>query len=150
MLQKECDALESGKKIDKDFFGKAIDFIQNYADKFHHAKEEDILFVELCKDTARMHCNPVPQMLMEHDMGRDFVKKMKEGLEKSDKEVLVEGARGYAQLLQEHIYKEDNILYPMASEALNSEIQKSVLDRFEQAEKTFGYKKEKYLDLIRI
>ena len=93
MLQKECDALESGKKIDKDFFGKAIDFIQNYADKFHHAKEEDILFVELCKDTARMHCNPVPQMLMEHDMGRDFVKKMKEGLEKSDKEVLVEGAR---------------------------------------------------------
>ena len=41
-LSKERKNLESGKELDKDFFSKAIDFIKNYADKFHHAKEEDI------------------------------------------------------------------------------------------------------------
>ena len=46
-LLKECDALKLGEEIDQDFFKKAIEFIRGYADRFHHAKEEDILFVEL-------------------------------------------------------------------------------------------------------
>jgi len=45
-LNRECQSLESGKNLDKNFFEEAIDFIRNYADKFHHAKEEDILFKE--------------------------------------------------------------------------------------------------------
>ncbi|MEK6816956.1 MAG: hemerythrin domain-containing protein, partial [Nanoarchaeota archaeon] len=46
-IEEECKALEAGKSLDKKFFLDAIDFIRNYADKFHHAKEEDILFEEL-------------------------------------------------------------------------------------------------------
>ena len=133
-LTKECNVLESGKELNKDFFEKAIDFIRNYADKFHHAKEEDILFKELCKDTVQMHCNPIPQMLHEHDLGRNFVKGMEEALKENNKEKVIENARGYIELLQEHIHKEDNILYPMADEALNQEIQESILKRFKQAE----------------
>ena len=45
-LLKECNTLELDKPINNDFFLKSIDFIKNYADKFHHAKEEDILFQE--------------------------------------------------------------------------------------------------------
>ena len=84
-LTKECNVLESGKELDKDFFEKAIGFIRNYADKFHHAKEEDILFVELCKDTVKMQCNPVQQMLYEHDLGRNFVKGMEQGVKENNK-----------------------------------------------------------------
>jgi len=40
----KCGELESGAEIDKDFFTKAIDFIKNYADRFHHAKEDNILY----------------------------------------------------------------------------------------------------------
>ena len=133
-LAKECNVLESGKELDKDFFEKAIGFIRNYADKFHHAKEEDILFVELCKDTVKMQCNPVQQMLYEHDLGRNFVKGMEQGVKENNKAKVIENARGYAQLLQEHIYKEDNILYPMADEALNQQIQEDILKRFKLAE----------------
>ena len=43
-LIRECDALESEKGLDKAFFEKAIDFIRNYADKYHHAKEEGVIF----------------------------------------------------------------------------------------------------------
>ena len=127
---KQCDGIEAGKDLDKDFFAKAVDFIRNYADKFHHSKEEDILFLELNKDGVLDHCNPIEQMLHEHNLGRGFVKGLVEAVEKGDKVEAVKNARGYCDLLQEHIFKEDNILYPMADEALGETAQKSISEKF--------------------
>ena len=104
ILNQEIDALNSGKEIDVNFFKEAIDFIRNYADKFHHAKEEDILFVEFEKKAGESHCNPVPQMLHEHELGRDFVKNLEIGVHENDKSKVIESARGYVGLLQEHIF----------------------------------------------
>ena len=137
-LVNEYNNLSAGKAIDKDFFEKAVHFIQNYADKFHHAKEEDILFVELHKDDVQMHCDPIPQLLHEHDLGRNFVKEMIEGVKENQKEKVLQGARGYTDLLKEHIFKEDNILYPMADEALSDQAQESMLEKFKEAEKKFS------------
>ena len=134
----ECNSLESGKETDKAFFEKTVDFIRNYADKFHHAKEENILFVELHKDGVEMHCDPIPQMLHEHDLGRDFVKVIIEGLNANNKEKMVENAKGYTGLIREHIFKEDNILYPMADEALDDQSQKSMLAKFIEEENLFA------------
>ena len=136
-INSECNNIESGKDMDNVFFDKTVEFIQNYADKFHHAKEENILFVELHKDGVEMHCDPIPQMLHEHDLGRDFVKGMIEGLEENNKDKVVENAKGYTDLIREHIFKEDNILYPMADEALNGQAQESVLGKFIDEENLF-------------
>ncbi len=161
-LTKECDLIENGKEIDKDFFRKEIDkdffrkiidFIRNYADKFHHAKEEEILFKEFnkCaeKDSECLHCNPVEQMLSEHDEGRNFVKGMEESLEKNDKQGLIENARGYANLIQEHIFKEDNILYPMADDILNESIEKEMLEKFKRIANINKNKEMKHLNFVR-
>lgn len=129
-LSKECDRLGAGAEIDKDFFKKAVDFIKNYADKFHHAKEEDILFVELDKREGQMHCSPMGQMRHEHDLGRGFVKGLENALNSGNKEKIIENARSYAELLEDHIYKEDNILYPMADEVLDETAQKEMADKF--------------------
>jgi hemerythrin-like domain-containing protein len=135
LLEKECDSLKQ-KEIDKDFFEKVIDFIRNYADKFHHAKEENILFKEFCKsaENGELHCNPVDQMLIEHDIGREFVKGMEISLSKNNKEELGRNARGYIGLIREHIFKEDNILYPMADESLNKSVQDSMEKEFKKIE----------------
>ncbi len=137
-ILKVVDALESeieqlkDKDIDTNFFRKVIDFIRNYADKFHHAKEEDILFKEFnkCAEEGCVHCNPVEQMLFEHDEGRKNVKMMETCLDEKNKNKLIEGARGYTQLIREHIFKEDNILYPMADDALSDKVQKTMLKKF--------------------
>lgn len=129
---KKCDELEAGDEIDKEFFIRAVDFIKNYADKFHHAKEEDILFAELNKDGVLEHCNPIGQMLHEHGLGRDFVSNLSEAVEKGDKAGAVKNAMGYCELLQEHIFKEDNILYPMADESLSENAQKLIAEKFAQ------------------
>ena len=133
-LQKECSALENGKAVDHIFFEKTIDFIRNYADKFHHAKEEEILFKELCKETTEMHCNPTTQMLYEHDLGRTFVKELEAGINEDNKNKVIENGHRYAQLIQEHIFKEDNILYPMADDALSPKIQKELEEKAKAAE----------------
>jgi len=136
-LEDECHKLENGQNLDKSFFEKAIDFMKNYGDKFHHAKEEEILFKELKKEEVqgRMHCSPMDQMLHEHDIGREFVKNLEKGLKEKNKEKIIENARGYCQLLREHIFKEDNILYGMANEALTDNEQKSLLEKFKIADK---------------
>ncbi len=153
ILENECNAIESGKEIDKDFFVKIIDFIRNYADKFHHAKEEDILFKEfnkaLEKNPKSAHCNPTEQMLIEHDEGRNFIKGMETRLNENDKIRVIRNARAYAGLLREHISKEDDILYPMTDRALDNKTKKEILNKFKEIEKERKKDKEKYLNMIK-
>jgi len=148
-LNKECDALHNGKKIDKRLFEQIIGFIRNYADKLHHAKEEDILFKELCKDTVNLHCNPVQQMLYEHDLGRDFVRGIEAGVKENNVLGVIENSRNYAQLLQEHIFKEDNILYPLADECLSKEAKKLMLSKFINIDKSREKEIKKYLSFVK-
>jgi len=130
----ECNSLEEGKELDKRFFEKAIEFVKTYADTYHHAKEEEILFKIMLESTDNMHCNPIPVMLQEHDLGRNFVSAMVEALEGNDTNLLLENARGYGFLLMDHIYKEDNILYPMAEESLTEEQKEKVLQLYDEVE----------------
>lgn len=132
-LELEAGQLKD-KQIDTAFFTNVLDFIINYADRFHHAKEEDILFKEFnkCAEEGYVHCNPVGQMLSEHNEGRKYVRAMEAGLNEKNKNRLSEGARGYIQLIREHIFKEDNILYPMADDVLSDKVQKAMLEKFKK------------------
>ena len=150
LLSQECDAMESGTELNKEFIENAIFFIRNYADKFHHAKEEDILFKVLETDEVqeKMHCSPIRQMLHEHDMGRKLVKNMEEGIKENDKDKVVQNARSYCYLLKDHIHKEDDILYPMADEALSPENQESMAKEFARVEEEMKKIKEKCLAFL--
>lgn len=108
-----------------------IDFIQNFADKFHHAKEEDILFKYLSVPGVLTHCNPVQQMLYEHDQGRHYLQGMIQAIDKNNFVEFAENAQAYGKLLQEHIYKEDNILYPMAEQSLSIVTKEKIVKEFE-------------------
>lgn len=150
-LLKECDSLQTGNKTNKVFLGRIIDFVREYADRFHHAKEEDILFKEFnkCAEEGRVHCNPVEQMLYEHNRGRNFIKELEKEIKNDNKDKIVENARRYAQLLQEHIFKEDNILYPMMDEALSQKTKSEMLERFKEVELKLSNEKHNHLSFIK-
>jgi len=109
-------------------------FIRNFADTFHHAKEEDILFKYMEAPGVMTHCNPLPQMLIEHDQGRQYVQSMKAAIEGNNQDILIENAGHYGQLLKEHIFKEDNILYPMAEDGITDNAKIQILDEYKEAE----------------
>jgi hemerythrin-like domain-containing protein len=134
----ECKEMEDGKSLDPEYFRKVIDFIQNYADRFHHAKEEEVLFKAMLENIGNLHCNPIPVMVHEHDEGRNYVRGMEESLSEKDNDKLIGYARSYCYLLQDHIYKEDNILYPMAENALSDAEKEFVLVRYNEADASFS------------
>jgi hemerythrin-like domain-containing protein len=86
---------------------ESIDFIRSYADSFHHAKEEDILFTYY--DESR----PIIKiMLADHERARGHARAAEEGLRKHDRQKVADHLLAYRDLLSEHIKKEDEILYP--------------------------------------
>jgi len=131
---RECNDIEQGKALDVSFFEKTIDFIRYYADKFHHAKEEEILFIAMIENSDQMHCNPIPVMLHEHSESRELVKEMEEAIAENNLEKLIDSTRAYGLLLQQHIYKEDNVLYPMAEQGLNDAQKEVITQKYQEAD----------------
>jgi hemerythrin-like domain-containing protein len=73
LLERNAPLTADGSYTNWQFYLDGVDFIRNFADRFHHAKEEDVLFEALVK-TACPENSPIAAMLMEHDQGRAFVK----------------------------------------------------------------------------
>lgn len=121
---------------------RIIDFIQNFADRYHHAKEENILFKYMGKPRVLSHCNPLPQMLYEHSQGRESVAGMIQSLNDKDFTLFCENALAYAILLEQHIYKEDNILYSMAEEGLTLADKEAIHEEYKAAEKKYNEKQD--------
>jgi hemerythrin-like domain-containing protein len=84
----------------------AVDFIRSYADKYHHAKEEEILFKYFDEDSDILRT-----MRQEHEKARSHVRAVLEALERRDRGAVAEHLNAYGELLAAHILKEDEILY---------------------------------------
>jgi Uncharacterized conserved protein len=133
-----------------------IDIIRNFADGLHHAKEENLLFPALETKGFSARQGPVAVMLNEHAEGRNFVKGIAANLDlykKGNKAVLAgmyQNMSGYAELLSNHITKENNILFRMADNSLSETEQKNLLDRFESLEQNrpAGSGVDDYVDRI--
>ncbi|PLX82298.1 MAG: cation-binding protein [Desulfuromonas sp.] len=150
LVEKNTALLEAGRFRHWQFYLDAVDFIRNYADRYHHAKEEDVLFVELIRNGMPEKNSPIEAMHMEHEQGRAHVRAVEEAAQKAlagepgQGAVIAEHARGYAELLRGHIAKEDDILYPLAERVLPEEVRPGMLAAYEQAEARTPGLEEKY------
>ena len=138
VLEAVCKKLEAGEDVNKDDIYKMVEFIKIYADKSHHYKEEDLLFPAMVEAGIPKDGGPIGVMLTEHAMGRNFVQAMSQALEEFSVgsaqagAQIISNARDYIELLTNHIYKEDNILYPMAEMHITTERHSEVLQEFKQ------------------
>ena len=154
LLEKSATRLEEGENLSVDFFRKLIDFIRNYADKYHHAKEEDILFVRLGMIGFSPEMGPVAVMLNEHNQGRNYIARMEQGNERyaagdeSAVKDIIKNARGYAGLLRQHIQKEDIVLYPMAQNALGEAGIDKMQPDFDRVEQEQNGVEQKYIGIL--
>jgi hemerythrin-like domain-containing protein len=156
ILKVASEKLEAGQQIDIDVFRKAVEFIQTFADRCHHGKEQDTLFPFMAQRGFSTTDGPIAVMLMEHEQGRRYVKGLSEALnryESGDKDAhqaITQNALGYAELLEQHIYKEDNILYPMGDRVLTPNDNRELLEKFEKIENEIigKGKHEHYLNMI--
>jgi hemerythrin-like domain-containing protein len=107
LIPQVLETFDLGSAEDRELILEGVNFIRSYADRFHHAKEEDILFKYFDENS-----DILKTMLEDHAKGRNLVKAIVEALEKRDRQGVVGHLLAYRGLLTEHIKKEDEILYP--------------------------------------
>jgi hemerythrin-like domain-containing protein len=120
----------------------AVSLIRNYADSFHHEKEEHLFFPFLVKKGFSNDHGPLSVMIHEHEEGRRFVKGMETEIanikngDESSLTILYENMQGYIDLLRTHISKENKVLFPLADKVLTPEDQEELLKEFAIVETT--------------
>lgn len=130
---------EKGRKIVLD----AIDFIRSYADKYHHAKEEEILFKYFDENL-----DILKTMHQDHETGRAHVRATIEAVNKRNRNSVTEHLNGYRELLTEHIKKEDEILYPWMDRGFSITQVGELFSKFNAVDGQFGDAPKKYEELI--
>jgi hemerythrin-like domain-containing protein len=155
LLEDGADRLERGDIVAPEFFTLAIDFIRNYADKYHHAKEEDILFIRMGEHGFTSNSGPIAVMLYEHEKGRLYISNLAQATDQFASKNggptldIIQNARNYAELLRQHIHKEDMVLYPMAENILGAEGVNSMQPAFQKVEEEQKGVEAKYIDLLK-
>lgn len=131
--------LESGEKVEPSDLEAIVDFIQGFADACHHRKEEGALFPAMEDAGIQRQGGPIGVMLQEHEQGRGYARAMKEAIKHIDEpsyvEKFVENAKEYIGLLEQHIVKEDDILYPMAERYISGEEMSRLETEFDRVER---------------
>lgn len=133
LIPEVIEDLDTETEAGRQLILEAADFIRSYADKFHHAKEEDILFKYFDKDL-----DIIQAMLQDHEAGRAHARAVREGVDKKDKRAIAWHLKGYGELLSEHIKKEDEILYPWLDRNLSTTQVGELFSKFMEADKKIG------------
>jgi hemerythrin-like domain-containing protein len=131
---------ETGNIPDIKHVEQLFDFFTIFVDRCHHGKEEELLFPALEQVGVSREGGPIGVMLKEHQQGRDLVSKMKNELSRyrnGDQKAALkfkEAADAYIALLDLHIDKENNVLFPLAIKHLSESTLAEMKNGFDKIE----------------
>ncbi len=120
-----------------------IDFIRTYADAYHHAKEEDLLFKYFDENL-----DIIQIMYTDHTNARDHVKAVVQGVEARDESLVKEHLAAYHDLLPEHIKREDEILYVWMDRNLSMTHVGQLFSQFARVDNAKPGVQEKYEQIV--
>lgn len=133
------DRMTAADKPDVDDLEKVVYLIRSFADGFHHAKEENVLFPALALKGMSPYHGPVAVMLGEHAQGRSYVAGMASNIDllktgdNAALEKIYSNMKDYTALLRNHIAKENNVLFRMAENLLTPEEHSMLLEKYAEA-----------------
>jgi hemerythrin-like domain-containing protein len=140
-LEEKIGSFRDNGSIDVAFLRGFLDFGSTFIDKCHHAKEEHCLFPCLEKRGIPRMGGPIGVMLMEHETGRMILRKIRESLEnyleggqRTVLDEIINLCSDYIQLLRQHIYKENNVLFPLGDNVIDEVDDREVMKCYDQKE----------------
>lgn len=113
--------------------GAAVDFFTIYLEGCHHQKEEKHLFPRLEQRGVPRQGGPLAVMLVEHDRNRELLaefERLGRAYAKGDRSLLAalrQLFESYAELMKQHFWKENDILYPMGLRVLNADDSEAIV-----------------------
>lgn len=141
-----CLRLELGEAIPIEAFIHTLDFVQIYADRFHHEKEEMHLFPALERSGMQVEGGPLGFLKHEHHVERQLLTDLGAAVtnyrhgDEAAKHHIIDIARNYSRHLLSHMRREDSILFMLAEEILDEPSKTAINYAFAKAEHGLGEK----------
>jgi hemerythrin-like domain-containing protein len=146
--------LVSGEAVEPQTLRDMVEFMRLYADKCHHGKEEAILFPLLVEKGVPAQGGPIQVLTHEHELCRKAVGEFATVVEAYAKssnestEELISKLCALTALYPNHIWKEDNVLFPMSEEIFDVTEKGELLKSFEKVDQEQGEATHKRLVAI--
>lgn len=140
------EELKAGQKADVQLLLRIVEFMREFADKCHHAKEEDLLFPAFEEAGVPSTGCPLSALKAEHKSGRELVMQLEDSVNRSlesgteDVHGITDALGGIVKLYPNHIWKEDAMVFPMADRLFTPEKRKELVKAFEEIDATTGHK----------
>lgn len=119
--------LASGSGPADEWWSALVAWLRGFADRNHHAKEEQALFPAMASAGVPTEGGPIGVMLDEHVEGRALIR----AIESGTADGRAKSARRYVELLRAHIDKENGVLFAIADAVLDDRAQQTLGAAFE-------------------
>ena len=147
-IGKEMEKIAETQKVEPNFMVAAVDFFRTYADRYHHGKEEGILFKGLSqKKLSETDKKMMLELTMEHAYARRTVRNLENSKEaylagKADalKDIL-QLLNALVELYPMHIEKEDKHFFLPSMTYFTQAEQEEMLNKFIAFDRDFTNKK---------
>ncbi|HZS05638.1 MAG TPA: hemerythrin domain-containing protein [Blastocatellia bacterium] len=145
-----CFKLKLGEPVPPESLTQILDFIRNFADHFHHTKEETYLFPALQEYGIQDEAGPLEFLRNEHETERLLLGELGMAVEEyrhgdsAAAERFVGAACSFRDHLVGHMQQEDAILYSLAEEMLDEPVKASLLKSFTQENARAGELSRRY------
>lgn len=143
MMPSIIKKLDINSIADRGLVKEVVNFIRQYADKYHHAKEEEILFKYFDENLDILQV-----MYEDHNRARNHVKNILAGLREKNADTVKENLNQYMELLTEHIKKENEILYPWLDKNLTGQQVDEIDSKFKESNRNLKDTAEKNKNFI--
>ena len=121
------DFLVEREVVPTSVFKKTLDFSKNFMNKYHHYREEYVLFLKLAEKKGGSIDPQIVSLRDQHERSRNLISQIKEalkGYEKSDEVAvsrLTENLGYFVSLERQHVNRENHVFYPMAQKEFSLE-----------------------------
>ena len=137
-LEGMCFRMQTGGDAPSEELSKLLDFIRNYAVRFHHVKEEAHLFPALEQIGVRDEGGSLAFLRDEHEAERRLLGDLDLAVEEyrhdsKAGEKFVSAALQFRDHLIEHMHKEEAILFRLVEEMLDDQVKDALTHVFAEA-----------------
>jgi len=134
VLKRELDGIAENR-LDVFTLKRAIDFLLEFGDRIHNAKEENWLF-PLMVEKGIPQDGPIRVMLSEHEYERTLLDRMSKEVDLMDslsaekKTALKENGLEYLEVRANHIWKENDVLYALGRKVFSDGDNENLVKEF--------------------
>jgi hemerythrin-like domain-containing protein len=136
LLTTAAEKIVRNQNPPREFFEKAMSFTLGFTNKFHHYKEEIVMFGLLAQKKEGEIDAELERLRSQHAALHDYMNEISQSLDAYSKNVDSEVRRlhralsEYIETLRRHVHAENKIFYPLVVKTLSEDEMKWLLGEF--------------------